>query len=1124
MKRKYFAAMAAVFVAICCLAFPLGAQVTPAVAKAVGPLPDGWRCTAEVLNKSSFAVSGGVEIPNVATNQGDLRLQATCVDGNGNTLIGKTDELPPVPGGRTIFADFNFTTPVLTPTNLQVLPQSPQFTLVGQTIQLTVSALINNVPTNVTTSPNTRYSTSNDAVVEINGAGLMTAIGVGRAIVMAYYEGKIGMTVVEVFGATLTAIEATPSSVVLAPHSLFAAPSAQLRVEGLLNNGGRLDLTPGSSGTLYSSSQTGVATVTAEGLIVARNTAGSATITINNGIRSDTVAVETRPTFVPSTGGQMNSPGGVSFNVEIVGSYLYVADESNGVVIYQRGTGYVGRFAFDIPARDVHSRGRLLAVGLSNAGPGVLSPGTIGGISLLDITDSSRPRELSRIRDTGPCVDVWIGGDQLFAAAGGNLKVYDISDPANPVLRGTMAFAQPVLAVSGDGTRNLALALFRYNLAVVQAAGNQPWSTKLVGLPTAPQPFGQIEDDVYLYETTAYVANHGHGIHAVDVADPENPRRTINGLPTATFSRGVAIRETPRGLLIASADTRTVNATPLFDHNLTLLMAISHPGDEDSHGVALGDGFGAVANGGAGIRLFNYDDLTDNRGVAPTVSISNPVHQSTLDVNRDFAFEVIAVDDVQVDRVELKVNGTLVATDSRPPFETTLNLAAGAYTLRAEAIDRGNNRGISQSVNITVAAPPDPPIPGAVLAGFKGTIAGAGLDTTDRFGSAVASLGDLDGAGGSAAAVAVGAPNDDDGGSNRGAVWIVFLSPAGVPTSQQKISDLAGGFSGVLDNADNFGNSVASIGDLDADGIPDLAVGAVGDDDGALGAGAVWILFLNSDGTVKGHNKVSATSGLVGQLSLSDGFGSAVASLGFHGGGQRRAILAGAPFDDDVNVDSGSAFVVYLNPDGTVFSHQKISGASGGFGGTVATDDAFGQALAALGDLDEDGVDDVLIGAPGDSQNGTFRGAFWVVFLNADGTVKGQQKVNGSQGGFGGTLDDVDNFGRSLAPLGDIDDDGLMDIAVGAPLDDDGGADRGAVWVLFLNGNGTVKGHTKLSSAALGMPGVLVDGDQFGYSVSSLGDLDGDGKSDVAVGARGDDGVALDAGAVWYLMLDGYPQ
>ncbi len=102
-------------------------------------------------------------------------------------------------------------------------------------------------------------------------------------------------------------------------------------------------------------------------------------------------------------------------------------------------------------------------------------------------------------------------------------------------------------------------------------------------------------------------------------------------------------------------------------------------------------------------------------------------------------------------------------------------------------------------------------------------------------------------------------------------VALVFLVPLtlaptasatpGEVLSHQKISDTQGGFTGTLDSFPGFGSSVASLGDLDGDGVGDLAVGAFGDDDGGPDHGAAWVLFLNPDGTVKAHQKISATQG-----------------------------------------------------------------------------------------------------------------------------------------------------------------------------------------------------------------------------------------------------------------------
>ena len=141
--------------------------------------------------------------------------------------------------------------------------------------------------------------------------------------------------------------------------------------------------------------------------------------------------------------------------------------------------------------------------------------------------------------------------------------------------------------------------------------------------------------------------------------------------------------------------------------------------------------------------------------------------------------------------------------------------------------------------------------------------------------------------------------------------------------------------------------------------------------------------------------------------------------------------------------------------------------------------------------------------------------------LRIPGFVQAYQKISDTDGGFAGALDSLDAFGYATASLGDLDGDGTPDLAVGATLDDDGGPDRGAVWILLLHPDGTARTHQKLSGTAGGLIGAFDDGDRFGASIAPLGDLDGDGVPDLAVGAALDEGTRPDRGAVWVLFLDG---
>jgi len=259
----------------------------------------------------------------------------------------------------------------------------------------------------------------------------------------------------------------------------------------------------------------------------------------------------------------------------------------------------------------------------------------------------------------------------------------------------------------------------------------------------------------------------------------------------------------------------------------------------------------------------------------------------------------------------------------------------------------------------------------------------------------------------------------------------------------------------VLNDYDFFGWSVTNIGDLDGDGVDDIAVGADGDNEGGDNRGAVHIIFLNADGTPKSTVEIN---------------------------------------------------------DGTEN------------GPVLSDDDFFGFSVSNIGDLDGDGVDDIAVGARYDSEGGPNRGAVHIIFLNADGSPKSTVEINDSTTN-GPVLMNGDNFGRSVTNIGDLDGDGVIDIAVGSHRDDEYDSSRGTIHIILLNVDGTPKSTVEINDSTPNGP-VLLNDDEFGTSVTNIGDLDGDGVNDIAVGATGDDTGGNERGTIHIIFLnaDGTPK
>ncbi|MDC0615730.1 FG-GAP-like repeat-containing protein [Schleiferiaceae bacterium] len=317
------------------------------------------------------------------------------------------------------------------------------------------------------------------------------------------------------------------------------------------------------------------------------------------------------------------------------------------------------------------------------------------------------------------------------------------------------------------------------------------------------------------------------------------------------------------------------------------------------------------------------------------------------------------------------------------------------------------------------------------------------------------------------------------------------------PDGFVKIEEGSGGFFATLDAGDRFARDHDQAGDINGDGVIDLVIGARSDDDGATDAGAVYILFMNNDGTVQSNQKISATQGgFTDTLLANNFFGYGVAGIGDYDGDNIPDIAVSAPASTNI-----ALYIIHLNSNGTVKSFVKNS-------------NIMAQGLSAVGDLNNDGRIDLVACDPRSNQGGILRGAIQILFFDASSNVVPANSVHisSTQGGFGTGLADNDQFGgREVAMLGDIDNDGTLEMAVGAFMSDGG---KGAIWILSLDSNNfNVVSKLKITEGMNGFTDTLTTGANpngtaganFGHALSKIGDLNGDGVPDLMTGANQQD-------------------
>ena len=340
----------------------------------------------------------------------------------------------------------------------------------------------------------------------------------------------------------------------------------------------------------------------------------------------------------------------------------------------------------------------------------------------------------------------------------------------------------------------------------------------------------------------------------------------------------------------------------------------------------------------------------------------------------------------------------------------------------------------------------------------------------DLFGVTVSSAGDVNGDG--YEDIIIGAPFNDAGGVNAGRAYIYFGG-----TVMDSIADviLTGEAAG-----DIFGISVSSAGDVNGDSYDDVIVGAQENSAGGTAAGRVYIYF--------GGELMDDIADIIMTGTTSNNFfGKCVAGAGDVNGDGYDDVLASAPY---YNNSTGITYIFYGGslmdtiPDVVMIGENLVQ--------------YFGSSIASAGDVNGDSFADVLIGGAYNSSS-TFAGKAYLYLGGVSMDSTADVVMNGEM--------ISDRFGYSVSSAGDVNGDGFSDVIIGSINNDAGGMDAGRAYVYF--------GDANMDNIADWISTGEASEDQFGSSVASVGDVNGDGFGDIIVGAYQNDAGGMDAGRAY---------
>ena len=452
-------------------------------------------------------------------------------------------------------------------------------------------------------------------------------------------------------------------------------------------DGSQLDITSKSFATNYSSGDLSIASFGLEDGVIFGGQTGTTNITVSNNGKTTQLPVTVK-SFQAQALSAISIPGHTS-NVDVSGDYAYIASGYNGLTIVnvsdRTAPAIVSTLDTTGFSTDIKVVGKIVFIADGES-----------GLQIIDVSDVENPRLIATHDTAGIAQDIQVGFQYVYIADGKEgLEVVNISDLEAPFTASTLGGIGEAKGIDLDG--NTAILVAGRALHVINIA-----------IPSAPVLQGSVNigpvKDVIADKGFAYIAANTVGYRIVDYRNAILP--SIVAGARDFVPNDVAVAED----LVFFSDILFVNGAPFVrtqePENAVYsgFVDFTSLGDDNGRGIAVDSRYVYLITDKNRMLIGQYRQITDNKGVAPTITLNKPLSSDGMTEGTNLFIDVSAEDDVAVDYVIYYINGVEVARDSSKPYQFTYLIPLGTpnISVRARAVDLRGNSSVSEILDFTV--------------------------------------------------------------------------------------------------------------------------------------------------------------------------------------------------------------------------------------------------------------------------------------------------------------------------------------------------------------------------------------------------------------------------------------